>query len=118
MLVFGLYFLRMFGQGMMTHVYSTAMHGGMLCARPGHFNCPAWPQSASLLAQQVLCPVPCSTGGIWIILPSTALILVMPFLRYLTRRTALQDGEGIDTVPNNDQVKGDARNTNTRPLAA
>ena len=41
-------------------------------------------------------------------MPATALILVAPFLRHLTRRTALQDGEGIDAVLAKDQAKDDA----------
>ena len=112
MLVFGLYFLRMFGQGMMTHVYSTAMARRYVVARGRAISIAQLGHTisesvgpAGVVALHALF----DWRTIWIILPTTALILVMPFLRYLTRRTALQDGEGIDTVPNNDQVKGDAR---------
>ena len=111
MLVFGLYFLRMFGQGMMTHVYSTAMARRYVMARGraisiaqlGHTISESV-SPAGVVALHALF----DWRTIWIILPTTALILVMPFLRYLTRRTALQDGEGVDTVPTNDQVKDDA----------
>ena len=48
---------------------------------------------------------------IWIILPASALILVAPFLRQLTRRTALQDGEGIDGIQATDQTKDNANQT-------
>ena len=111
MLVFGLYFLRMFGQGMMTHVYSTAMARRYVVARGRAISIAQLGHTisesvgpAGVVALQALF----DWRTIWIILPTTALILVMPFLRYLTRRTALQDGEGVDTVPTNNQVKDDA----------
>ena len=111
MLVFGLYFLRMFGQGMMTHVYSTAMARRYVMARGRAISIAQLGHTisesvgpAGVVALQALF----DWRTIWIILPTTALILVMPFLRYLTRRTVLQDGEGVDTVPTNDQVKDDA----------
>ena len=111
MLVFGLYFLRMFGQGMMTHVYSTAMARRYVVARGRAISIAQLGHTisesvgpAGVVALHALF----DWRTIWIILPTTALILVMPFLRYLTRRTALQDGEGVDTVPTNDQVKDDA----------
>ena len=111
MLVFGLYFLRMFGQGMMTHVYSTAMARRYVAARGRAISIAQLGHTisesvgpAGVVALHALF----DWRTIWIILPTTALILVMPFLRYLTRRTALQDGEGVDTVPTNDQVKEDA----------
>ena len=111
MLVFGLYFLRMFGQGMMTHVYSTAMARRYVVARGRAISIAQLGHTisesvgpAGVVALHALF----DWRTIWIILPTTALILVMPFLRYLTRRTALQDGEGVDTVPTNNQVKDDA----------
>ena len=111
MLVFGLYFLRMFGQGMMTHVYSTAMARRYVVARGRAISIAQLGHTisesvgpAGVVALHALF----DWRTIWIILPTTALILVMPFLRYLTRRTALQDGEGVDTVPTNNQVKDNA----------
>ncbi len=111
MLVFGLYFLRMFGQGMMTHVYSTAMARRYVVARGRAISIAQLGHTisesvgpAGVVALHALF----DWRTIWIILPTTALILVMPFLRYLTRRTALQDGEGVDTVPTKNQVKNDA----------
>ena len=111
MLVFGLYFLRMFGQGMMTHVYSTAMARRYVVARGRAISIAQLGHTisesvgpAGVVALHALF----DWRTIRIILPTTALILVMPFLRYLTRRTALQDGEGVDTVPTNNQVKDNA----------
>ena len=111
MLVFGLYLLRMFGQGMMTHVYSTAMARRYVVARGRAISIAQLGHTisesvgpAGVVALHALF----DWRTIWIILPATALILVAPFLRHLTRRTALQDGEGIDAILANDQAKDDA----------
>ena len=111
MLVFGLYLLRMFGQGMMTHVYSTAMARRYVVARGRAISIAQLGHTisesvgpAGVVALHALF----DWRTIWIILPATALILVAPFLRHLTRRTALQDGEGIDAVFAKDQAKDDA----------
>ncbi|MEK9708766.1 MAG: MFS transporter [Alphaproteobacteria bacterium] len=111
MLVFGLYLLRMFGQGMMTHVYSTAMARRYVVARGRAISIAQLGHTisesvgpAGVVALHALF----DWQTIWIILPATALILVAPFLRHLTRRTALQDGEGIDAVLAKDQAKDDS----------
>jgi predicted MFS family arabinose efflux permease len=111
MLVFGLYLLRMFGQGMMTHVYSTAMARRYVLARGRAISIAQLGHTisesvgpAGVVALHALF----DWRTIWIILPATALILVAPFLRHLTRRTALQDGEGIDAVLAKDPAKDDA----------
>jgi sugar phosphate permease len=111
MLVFGLYLLRMFGQGMMTHVYSTAMARRYVVARGRAISIAQLGHTisesvgpAGVVALHALF----DWRTIWIILPATALILVAPFLRHLTRRTALQDGEGIDAVLAKDPAKDDA----------
>jgi sugar phosphate permease len=113
LLVFGLYLLRMFGQGMMTHVYSTAMARRYIVARGRAISIAQLGHTisesvgpAGVVALNVLF----DWRTIWIILPATALIFVAPFLRHLTRRTAFQDGEGIDAFLAKDQVKEDARN--------
>ena len=111
MLVFGLYLLRMLGQGMMTHVYSTAMARRYVAARGRAISIAQLGHTisesvgpAGVVALHALF----DWRTIWIILPATALTLVAPFLRHLTRRTALQDGEGIDAVLAKDQAKDDA----------
>ena len=111
MLVVGLYLLRMFGQGMMTHVYSTAMARRYVVARGRAISIAQLGHTisesvgpAGVVALHALF----DWRTIWIILPAAALILVAPFLRYLTRRTALQDGEGIDAVLAKDQAKDDS----------
>ena len=111
MLVIGLYLLRMFGQGMMTHVYSTAMARRYVAARGRAISIAQLGHTisesvgpATVVALHALF----EWRTIWIMLPTSALIFVAPFLRQLTRRTALQDGGGIDAVLATDQAKDDA----------
>jgi sugar phosphate permease len=101
MLVGGLYLLRMFGQGMMTHVYTTAMARRYMAARGRAISIAQLGHTASesigpatIIALQAMF----DWRHIWIGLPLFALATVMPFLRHLTRRTPLQDGEGLDGV--------------------
>lgn len=114
MLVIGLYLLRMFGQGMMTHVYSTAMARRYVAARGRAISIAQLGHTisesvgpAGVVALHALF----DWRTIWIILPASALILVAPFLRQLTRRTALQDGEGIDGILSADQTQVHANQT-------
>ncbi|MGA1022611.1 MAG: MFS transporter [Candidatus Puniceispirillaceae bacterium] len=114
MLVIGLYLLRMFGQGMMTHVYSTAMARRYVAARGRAISIAQLGHTisesvgpAGVVALHALF----DWRTIWIILPASALILVAPFLRQLTRRTALQDGEGIDGILSADQTQDHANQT-------
>ena len=114
MLVFGLYLLRMFGQGMMTHVYSTAMARRYVATRGRAISIAQLGHTisesvgpAGVVALHALF----DWRTIWIILPASALMLVAPFLRQLTRRTALQDGEGIDGILSADQTQDHANQT-------
>ena len=110
-LIIGLYLLRMFGQGMMTHVYSTAMARRYVAARGraisiaqlGHTISESVGPAGVVALHAVF-----DWRTIWIILPASALILVAPFLRHLTRRTTLQDGEGIDGIQATDQTHDNA----------
>ena len=99
MLVGGLYLLRMFGQGMMTHVYTTAMARRYVAARGRAISIA---QLGHTLSESI---GPASIvallaffdwRSLWIGLPAIAFITLAPFLRYLTQRTGLQDGEGLE----------------------
>jgi sugar phosphate permease len=99
MLVGGLYFLRMFGQGMMTHVYTTAMARRYVAARGRAISISQLGHTASesigpatVVALQAIF----HWRHIWIILPTLAFFTILPLLSHLTRRTKLQDGEGLD----------------------
>jgi len=99
MLVGGLYLLRMFGQGMMTHVYTTAMARRYVVARGRAISIAQLGHTlsesigpASIVALQAIF----NWRSLWIGLPLIAFVTLAPFLRLLTQRTRLQDGEGLD----------------------
>ena len=101
MLVGGLYLLRMFGQGMMTHVYTTAMARRYVATRGRSISVAQLGHTlsesigpASIVALLALF----DWRKLWIGLPIVAFCTLAPFLRYLTRRTRLQDGEGLDGI--------------------
>jgi predicted MFS family arabinose efflux permease len=97
MLVGGLYLLRMFGQGMMTHVYTTAMARRYVSTRGRAISIAQLGQTlsesigpASIVALLALF----NWRSLWIGLPVVAFCILAPFIRYLTQRTRLQDGDG------------------------
>ena len=99
MLVGGLYLLRMFGQGMMTHVYTTAMARRYIVTRGRAISIAQLGHTlsesigpASIVALQAIF----DWRNLWIGLPLIAFLTLAPFLRLLTQRTRLQDGEGLD----------------------
>ena len=107
MLVCGLYLLRMFGQGMMTHVYTTAMARRYVVTRGRAISIAQLGQTlsesigpASIVALQAIF----NWRSLWIGLPLIAFLTLAPFLRLLTRRTRLQDGEGLDGLGVNQPV--------------
>jgi len=99
MLVGGLYLLRMFGQGMMIHVYTTAMARRYVVTRGraisiaqlGHTLSESIGPAAIVALQTIF-----DWRSLWIGLSLIAFLTLAPFLRLLTRRTRLQDGEGLD----------------------
>jgi len=116
MLVGGLYLLRMFGQGMMTHVYTTAMARryvttamarryvvtrgrAISIAQLGHTLSESI-GPASIVALQAIF----DWRSLWISLPLIAFLTLAPFLRLLTQRTRLQDGEGLDGLGANQPI--------------
>ena len=104
MLVGGLYLLRMFGQGMMTHVYTTAMARRYVVTRGRAISIAQLGHTlsesigpASIVALQAIF----DWRSLWIGLPLIAFLTLAPFLRLLTQRTRLQDGEGLDGLGTN-----------------
>ena len=107
MLVGGLYLLRMFGQGMMTHVYTTAMARRYVVTRGRAISIAQLGHTlsesigpASIVALQAIF----DWRSLWVGLPLIAFLTLAPFLRRLTRRTRLQDGEGLDGLTANQPV--------------
>ena len=100
-LVGGLYLLRLFGQGMTTHTYTTAMARRYVAAR-----------GRALSLAQLGINIAESIGPaavvalllvldwrlIWLCLPLIPLFGLLPFLRVLTQRTRYQDGGGLEGV--------------------
>ena len=111
MLVGGLYLLRMFGQGMMTHVYTTAMARRYVVTRGRAISIAQLGHTlsesigpASIVALQAVF----DWRRLWIGLPLIAFLTLAPFLRLLTQRTRLQDGEGLDGLGANQPIPDDA----------
>ncbi len=107
MLVGGLYLLRMFGQGMMIHVYTTAMARRYVVTRGRAISIAQLGHTlsesigpASIVALQAIF----DWRSLWIGLPLIAFLTLAPFLRLLTRRTRLQDGEGLDGLGANQPI--------------
>jgi len=96
-LVIGFYLLRLSGQGMMYHVYSTAVtrryittrgRALALCGLGMPFGEAAFPLLV-ILALSIT-----DWRTIWIILPIIAFFSFAPSIPFLTRRTLFQDGPG------------------------
>ena len=96
-LVLGFYLLRLSGQGMMYHVYSTAVtrryiatrgRALALCGLGMPFGEAAFPLLV-ILALSIT-----DWRTIWIILPIIAFFSFAPSIPFLTRRTLFQDGPG------------------------
>ena len=111
MLVGGLYLLRMFGQGMMTHVYTTAMARRYVVTRGRAISIAQLGHTlsesigpASIVALQAVF----DWRSLWIGLPLIAFLTLAPFLRLLTQRTRLQDGEGLDGLGATQPIPDDA----------
>ena len=107
MLVGGLYLLRMFGQGMMIHVYTTAMARRYVVTRGRAISIAQLGHTlsesigpASIVALQAIF----DWRSLWVGLTLIAFLTLAPFLRQLTRRTRLQDGEGLDGLTANQPV--------------
>ena len=107
MLVGGLYLLRMFGQGMMTHVYTTAMARRYVVTRGRAISIAQLGHTlsesigpASIVALHAIF----DWRSLWISLPLIAFLTLAPFLRLLTQRTRLQDGEGLDGLGANQPI--------------
>ena len=107
MLVGGLYLLRMFGQGMMTHVYTTAMARRYVVTRGRAISIAQLGHTlsesigpASIVALQAVF----DWRSLWIGLLLIAFLTLAPFLRLLTQRTRLQDGEGLDGLGANQPI--------------
>ena len=97
MLIIGIYFLRLSGQGMMYHVYSTAVTRRYLEVRGRALAISGFGMNAA----EALFPIVVVLGIgvfdwrlIWIMLPVFAFFSFAPAIPYLTRRTDLSGWAG------------------------
>ena len=100
-LIIGLYLLRLFGQGMTSHVYTTAMARRYVAARGRALSLAQlginFAESigpASIVALLVIY----DWRMLWLFLPLLPLVGLVPFIRRLTQRTRYQDGGGLEGV--------------------
>ena len=100
-LILGLFLLRLFGQGMTSHVYTTAMARRYIAARGRALS---MAQLGMNVAESI---GPASIVALlafydwrtlWLFMPLIPLILLVPFIRRLTTRTRYQDGAGLEGV--------------------
>lgn len=106
-LIFGLYLLRLFGQGMTTHTYVTAMARRYVVARGRAISIATLGMNAAESigpASVVALMTIIDWRMVWLILPVGMWLLLAPALRNLTKRTALQDGPGLDGIDQADNV--------------
>ena len=102
MLTIGIYFLRLSGQGMMYHVYSTAVTRRYVEVRGRALAISGFGMNAA----EALFPVIVILGlsvfdwrFLWMMLPIFAFISFAPAIGFLTRRTPFQDGPGRTEQP-------------------
>jgi len=100
-LIIGLYLLRLFGQGMTSHVYTTAIarryvvaRGRALSLAQLGLNVAESVGPASIVALLVIH----DWRTLWLCLPLVPLIALVPFVRRLTQRTRYQDGAGLEGI--------------------
>ena len=99
MLIIGIYLLRLWGQGMMSHVWSTAMARRYVKARGRTLALASFGMTIAESigpAIIVLMLGYMSWRMVWVIIPLIAFLTLAPFLGTLTKRSPLQDGEGVE----------------------
>ena len=94
----GLYLLRLFGQGMTTHTYTTAIARRYVIARGRALSISQLESMAESIGPVAIVAllVTFSWRSLWMVLPLIPLLLLIPFLRTLTKRTKYQDGGGLE----------------------
>ncbi len=98
-LIGGLYLLRLFGQGMTSHVYSTAMARRYVAARGRALSLAqlgiTFAESIGPASIVALLAV-YDWRVLWLCFPILPLVGLAPLIRVLTRRTRYQDGAGLE----------------------
>ena len=115
-LVLGFYLLRLSGQGMMYHVYSTAVSRRYIATRGRALalcglGMPLGEAAFPILVILALSIIDWRT--IWFILPMIAFFSFAPSIPFLTRRTRFQDGAGR-AAQNSAETRGDTLSVRRR----
>jgi len=99
-LIAGIYFLRLSGQGMMYHVYSTAVARRYAAARGRALAICGFGMNAAEAVFPVIIVILLGLFDwrlVWAVMPLVMFVSFAPFIPALTRRTDLQDGPGRKT---------------------
>ena len=105
-LTIGIYFLRLSGQGMMYHVYSTAVSRRYIATRGRALAISGFGMNIGEAFFPIFVIIALSVLDwriIWMLVPLFAFITFAPFMLRLTARTAQQDGPGR-TAHNTDEI--------------
>ena len=97
-LVIGVYFLRLWGQGMMSHVWQTAIARRYVKARGRGLALAGLGMTcAESIGPAIIVALLAFLDWrlIWVIIPAFAFVSLAPFLSPLTKRTGGQDGVGV-----------------------
>ena len=110
-LTFGIYFLRLSGQGMMYHVYSTAISRRYIATRGRALAISGFGMNIGEAFFPIFVIIALSVLDwrvIWMLVPLFAFITFAPFMQFLTARTAHQDGPGKTAHGTDEIVQNDA----------
>ena len=99
MLIIGVYFLRLWGQGMMSHVWTTAIARRYIKARGRTLAIASFGMTIAESIGPAIVVAMLSFMNwrfVWVAITITAFLSLAPFLSRLTKRTPLQDGLGVE----------------------
>ncbi len=116
-LIIGLYLLRLFGQGMMYHVYSTAITRRYLAVRGRALAITGFGMHCAEAGFPVVMVIALSLFDwryIWVIVPLFAFISFAPFISALTQRSPFQDGPGRTETENTQKDSDGAQSQSIR----
>ena len=120
MLVIGVYFLRLWGQGMMSHVWTTAIARRYIKARGRTLAIASFGMTiAESIGPAIVVSMLSFMNWrfVWIVITITAFFSLAPFLRRLTIRTPLQDGHGVGGYDGKTNASGQSQDFTRADMA-
>ena len=105
----GVYFLRLSGQGMMSHLYATAITRRYVAERGRAYSIAVFGHPVSEFAMPVLVIAMLSVldwRQVWQVTALLVLAIMIPATLLLTGRRAGQDGDGVDGLDANEAGRG------------